>query len=121
MFKDFENKEWNLSDVAPSTWGRLIWFVLGAISELLIILHFAPLPEKIASLTPEQITIYVTYFIDVWGRWKSHWKNNSYTISGQAGDRMMHSVEAQRAENLEYEPKPIPECNHNHNEVVGRG
>lgn len=86
-------KDINLSGVTPQTWGRTIWFFIGLISQLCIVFHFAPLPKEIANLTPEQITIYVTTAMDIWGKVKAWWKNNSFSVSAQDGDKVMKGIE----------------------------
>jgi len=105
-----KNKTINLEGVTPQTWGRTIWFFIGLISQLCIVFHFAPLPKEIANLTPEQITIYVTTFMDIWGKLKAWWKNNSFSVSAQDGDRVMHTLESGE---LEY-TEPLIETEHHH-------
>ena len=105
-----KNKTINLEGVTPQTWGRTIWFFIGLISQLCIVFHFAPLPKEIANLTPEQITIYVTTFMDIWGKLKAWWKNNSFSVSAQDGDRVMHTLESGE---LEY-TEPLTETEHHH-------
>lgn len=89
-----KNKTINLNGVTPETWGRTIWFFIGLISQLCIVFHFAPLPKEIANLTPEQITIYVTTAMDIWGKLKAWWKNNSFSESAQVGDVVMKDLES---------------------------
>ena len=103
-------KQINFSGVTPDTWGRTIWFFIGLISQLCIVFHFAPLPKEIANLTPEQITIYVTTAMDIWGKLKAWWKNNSFSVSAQDGDRVMHTLESGE---LEY-TEPLTETEHHH-------
>jgi len=105
-----KNKTINLEGVTPQTWGRTIWFFIGLISQLCIVFHFAPLPKEIANLTPEQITIYVTTFMDIMGKLKAWWKNNSFSVSAQDGDRVMHTLESGE---LEY-TEPLTETEHHH-------
>lgn len=110
-----KNKTINLEGVTPQTWGRTIWFFIGLISQLCIVFHLAPLPKEIASLTPEQITIYVTTFMDIWGKVKAWWKNNSFSISAQDGDAVMKSLESGE---IPYVKKASqPDTDHHHREV----
>lgn len=110
-----KNKTINLNGVTPETWGRTIWFFIGLISQLCIVFHFAPLPKEIANLTPEQITIYVTTAMDIWGKLKAWWKNNSFSESAQAGDTTMKAMEGVE---LEYTKKATqPDTDH----YAGRG
>ena len=103
-------KQINFSGVTPDTWGRTIWFFIGLISQLCIVFHFAPLPKEIANLTPEQITIYVTTAMDILGKLKAWWKNNSFSVSAQDGDKVMHTLESGE---LEY-TEPLTETEHHH-------
>ena len=89
-----KNKTINLEGVTPQTWGRTIWFFIGLISQLCIVFHFAPLPKEIANLTPEQITIYVTTAMDIWGKLKAWWKNNSFTKEAIKADGYMKALKS---------------------------
>ena len=110
-----KKKELNPSGATPQTIARTIWFFIGLIGQLCIVFHFAPLPEVIANLTVEQITVYVTTVFAIWGEVTSWWKNNSWSISAQEADKVMWALESGE---LEYDRK-VTQTRTDH--YVGRG
>lgn len=87
------NKELNLSGVTAQTWARTIWLIIALVGEWVVVLGLQPLPESITSLTIEQITTYLTIGFQTVQNIVNWWKNNSMTVSGQAGDVTMKAIE----------------------------
>ena len=104
----------NFAGVTPQTWARTIWLVIALIGQLCVVFHFAPLPEAISSLTVEQITVYLTTIFGILGEIRAWWKNNSFSVSAQEGDAVMHAHEDGE---LEYTEKLVSDTDHEHHEV----
>ena len=110
-----KKKTINFDGVTPETWARTIWFFIGLIGQLCVVLHLAPLPDCIANLTPEQLTVYITTIFGMAGEIRSWWKNQSFSEGAQAGDAVMHAYEEGE---LEYSKKAYqPDTDH----YVGKG
>ena len=104
-----KKKKINLSGVTPETWARIIWLVISLANQILAI--FGKGQIKITeSEIYQMVTIINTVIIALWAAWK----NNSVSISAQAGDRVMKALEAGE---LEYTEKPIPDMTDHHHEV----
>lgn len=105
-------KEINFSGVTPQTWARTIWFFIGLISQLCIIFHLAPLPSEIADVSVETLTIHITNIMAIIGEIRAWWKNNSFSLSAQDGDKVMKALEQGE---LEYTEKVNqPDTDHHH-------
>ena len=110
-------KKINFEGVSPEVWARTIILFIALVNQVLAI--FGKGQIDIAESDVYQICSIIATLVSAIWAW---WKNNSFSISAQGGDNTMHAIEAQQAQGeLEYEAKPIPEHNHSHDDVVGRG
>ena len=99
-------KKINLSGVTPETWARVIWLLISLVNQILAICGRGQI--KITENEIYQIcTLINTIIIALWAAWK----NNSFSISAQDGDKVMKALESGE---LEYTPKPEPETEHHH-------
>ena len=92
-----KKKEWNIPGITTGTWARTIVMVIAIINMWLIELGRNPLPEEITAITFEQLQGWISKFIETVTMLWVYWKNNSCTVSAQAGDVTMHAVEEQAA------------------------
>lgn len=105
----------NLPGATPETWARTIWFFIGLIGQLCVVFHLAPLPEAIANLNVDQLTVYITTIVAVSGEIRAWWKNNSFSEGAQLADAVMKAYEQGE---LEYSQKAYqPDTDH----YTGRG
>lgn len=110
-------KDINLIGVTPQTWTRLVISLITAANQILAILGRGQI-EFCENDVYQFVSLLCTLITWALG----FWKNESFSKSAQAGDAVMKAIEAQTAQGeLEYEAKPNPECDHNHDEVTGRG
>ena len=100
-------KEINFEGVAPETWARTIVLFIALINQILAILGKGKL--EIAESDIYQLASLIFTIITALRAW---WKNNSYSLSAQAGDEVMKL--------LEQEPEyiaPAENADHHHPEV----
>ena len=87
-----KKKKWNLSGVTPETWARTIFLLVSLANQVLAVLGRGQI-----ELTESQIYQAVSLIALIVSAIMAGWKNNSYTVSAQAGDVTMHAVEEQAA------------------------
>ena len=83
-------KKIDLSGVAPETWARTLFLLVALINQTAAMFG----KELGISLTEDEIYRAVTVLITVITALRSWWKNNSFSESAQAGDRLMKGIEA---------------------------
>lgn len=99
-------KNINLAGVTPETWARTIVLFIALINQILAIMGKGQI--EIAESDIYQICSLVFTVISTIWAW---WKNNSFSLSAQDGDKVMKALESGE---LEYTPKPEPETEHHH-------
>ena len=99
-------KNINFAGVTPETWARTIVLFIALINQILAIMGKGQI--EIAESDIYQICSLVFTVISTIWAW---WKNNSFSVSAQDGDKVMKALESGE---LEYTPKPEPETEHHH-------
>ena len=99
-------KKINLEGVTPEVWARTIILLIALINQILAI--FGKGQIEIAESDVYQLCSLVFTVISTIWAW---WKNNSFSLSAQDGDKVMKALESGE---LEYTPKPEPETEHHH-------
>ena len=99
-------KNINFAGVTPETWARTIVLFIALINQILAIMGKGQI--EIAESDIYQICSLVFTGISTIWAW---WKNNSFSLSAQDGDKVMKALESGE---LEYTPKPEPETEHHH-------
>lgn len=99
-------KNINFAGVTPETWARTIVLFIALINQVLAIMGKGQI--EIAESDIYQICSLVFTVISTIWAW---WKNNSFSLSAQDGDKVMKALESGE---LEYTPKPEPETEHHH-------
>lgn len=99
-------KNINFAGVTPETWARTIVLFIALINQILAIMGKGQI--EIAESDIYQICSLVFTVISTIWAW---WKNNSFSLSAQDGDKVMKALESGE---LEYTPKPEPETEHHH-------
>lgn len=93
-------KKFNLVDVTPETWARLVITILTLANQVLAILGRGQI-EFVESDIYQFCSLLATAIAWIWG----FWKNNSFTLSAQHGDAVM---KAEEAGEIEYTEKANP-------------
>ena len=98
-------KKINFSGVTPDTWSRTIVLFIALVNQVLAIMGKGQI-EIAESDIYQLVSLIFTIVSAVWG----FWKNNSFSVSAQDGDRVMHTLESGE---LEY-TEPLTETEHHH-------
>lgn len=93
-------KKINLEGVTPETWARTIIMILALVNQFLMIFGKEQIPFAEDSIY-QFISMIATAVSTLWV-W---WKNNSFSVSAQDGDRVMKALESGE---LEYTEKTNP-------------
>lgn len=96
-------------------WARTLVMIIALVQMWLIELQQNPLPESITNLTAEQIEAYIRKLFETVTMLMVWWKNHPFSVSAQAGNVTMKSMEGAE---LEYSKK-VNQPNTDH--YVGRG
>ena len=96
----------NFEGVSPDTWARTIILIIALINQVLAIFGKGELP-----ITENEVYQLVTIVFTIVSALWSWWKNNSFSVSAQDGDKVMKALEEGE---LKYTPKPEPETEHHH-------
>lgn len=99
----------NFAGVTPETWARTIVLFIALVNQVLAILGKGQI--EIAENDIYQICTLIFTFVSAIWAW---WKNNSFSISAQEGDAVMHAHEDGE---LEYTEKLVSDTDHEHHEV----
>jgi len=102
---EFKKKTINFSGVTPEVWARTVILFLALVNQILAILGKEQIP--FAENDIYQICSLIATFVSAIWAW---WKNNSFSVSAQDGDKVMHTLESGE---LEYS-EPLTETEHHH-------
>ena len=97
-------KEYNLLGVSPQTWARTIVMIIALVEMWWVEFTTNPFPEVLSEITIEDLTPKIERLIYTIGWIWGWWKNNSFSVSAQHGDELMHAEEG-AVEELEYTQK----------------
>lgn len=81
-------KDINLSGVSPQTWARTIIMILALVNQFLLILGKQAIPY-----VEEDVYTFISMIASAVSTLWVWWKNNSFSVSAQEGDKVMKGIE----------------------------